>query len=122
MTRPPPSTISGELINGIESAPLDQALGEAEGQRGVIGPLTRLKMESPTADHVRDRNKGARPLEFERRTEGVAHGQTQQRPSVSVNEIHGTSYQLPAAALRFADAAAEGHQRVSGTILLPALG
>jgi hypothetical protein len=70
--------------------------------------LTRLKMESPTADHVRDRHKGARPLEFERRAEGIAHGQAKQRPSVPVNAIHDPPSQSPAAALRFADAAAEG--------------
>jgi hypothetical protein len=63
---------------------------------------------SGTFYNVRDWHKGARPLEFERRAEGIAHGQAKQRPSVPVNAIHDPSSQSPAAALRFADAAAEG--------------
>jgi len=62
-------------------------------------------MESPAADHVRDRHKGARPLEFERRAEGIAHGQAKQGSPIPVNAIHDHSEQSSVSAPRLPDAA-----------------
>ena len=55
---------------------------------------------SGTFYNVRDWHKGARPLEFERRAEGIAHGQAKQRPSVPVKAIHDPSGQSSVSALR----------------------
>jgi hypothetical protein len=60
MPMPVPPQIALKLIHRIEATHLNQAFGETEGQRGVIGPLPRLQIERTSAQHIVDRFEGPR--------------------------------------------------------------
>jgi hypothetical protein len=52
MTIAPPANISPQLVNGIESLALNEALSEAERHGSVIRPLTGHQAEGSAADHI----------------------------------------------------------------------
>src|ERR1017187_9033457 len=85
----PPADIACELIHRIETTTLDQALGEAERHRRVIGPLAGLKAERPTSNDVGNRLERSRRAKLQSCAERVASGQSQQTATVAVNGVHG---------------------------------
>ena len=54
-----PAQVSRQLVDGVESLGLEQALREAEGHRRVVCPLPWLEIEGTAADHVVDGVEGA---------------------------------------------------------------
>src|SRR4051812_7522184 len=83
----PPADVALELVDRVEAAPLDQALREAERHRRVVRPLTRLQAERPAADHVRQRLERARRAKLDRRADGVAGREAEQRAAVAVATV-----------------------------------
>ena len=86
---PEPAHVALQLVDGVEPPLLDEALGEAEGEGGVVSPLAGLEVERPAADHAGDgRERSGRP-ELQRRAEGVAHGQAEEATAVMAEGVHG---------------------------------
>ena len=59
-----PAQVAFHLIARVEGlafglAAFDQAFGQAQGHRGVIGPLAGLQIERTAASHLFDGGKGA---------------------------------------------------------------
>jgi hypothetical protein len=79
-----PADVAPELVDGVEAAGLDQALGEAERHRGVVGPCANWQPVRPAAHHVGERCEGAGLLELDRRADGVADRQADQRAPIAV--------------------------------------
>ena len=67
-----PTDVAPHLIRSIESAALDQARRQTKRHRRVIGPLPRIQIEQPTANHVRNWLEGARFLKLKRGTQRIA--------------------------------------------------
>jgi len=85
---PEPAAVPLQLVDGVEPPLLDEALGEAEGEGGVVGPRAGLEVERSAADHAGDgRERAGRP-ELKRRAEGVAHGQAEEATPVTVEGVH----------------------------------
>jgi hypothetical protein len=84
----PPSHVSLHLICCVESSLLDQAFGKTQCHGGVIGPLACFQAEGSAAYHVRNGLKAFRPLELERRADGVSDRQAQQAATVSLCDFH----------------------------------
>src|SRR5947208_5167024 len=74
----PPADVAHELVDRVEAAPLDQALGEAERHGRVVGPGPGGEVERTAADELGDGAEGAGRAEFKGGTEGVAEGETQE--------------------------------------------
>jgi hypothetical protein len=77
------------LVHWIEAPARDQALGQAEGHGGVVGPLAGLQAEGPAADHVLDGREGAPRLEFQGGAKGITDCQSEDGAPVPVNQVHG---------------------------------
>jgi len=73
------------LIPRIESLPLDKALCQAQGHRGVIRPLSWLEVKGPATYHVRHGLLAAH-CELDRGTECVAAGEPQHTAAVPFAE------------------------------------
>ena len=79
----PPADVALELIHGIEAAALDQALGEAERHRRVVGEGPGRELERAAADDVVDGGEGSGRAELERGAEGVADGEAEEGAAVA---------------------------------------
>src|SRR4051794_30202622 len=86
MTGPFPANVTGELVDRVEPVHLEQALGEAERHRRIVGPLARLEVEGTAAEHVFDWRERAGRLEFEGGSERVTRGKAEHRAEVPVRE------------------------------------
>ena len=75
----PPADVSIKLIDRLEVTCLDQALCQAQGHGRVVGPLARCEAEGTATEHVVDGREGAWGLELERRPQGVADGESEER-------------------------------------------
>lgn len=80
----PPADVALELVERVEASAPDQALGEAERHRGVVGPLAGCEVERAAADDVVDRGEGGGAAELERRAECVAGGEAEEGAVVAV--------------------------------------
>src|SRR5262249_9172317 len=83
-----PTDVAAELIDRVEPAPLDEALGQAEGHRGVVGPLAGLEAERAAAADVVDRGEGPRGAKFQGRAERVAGGKPEERTPQATDPGH----------------------------------
>jgi hypothetical protein len=68
----------------LESAALNEALGQAERHAGIIRPFTRLQAERPATDHRDERIGCTWRVEFERGAERVTARQTQESASIRI--------------------------------------
>jgi hypothetical protein len=76
------------LVDRVETVSRDEALGETQRHRRVVGPLTRTEMEWAATDHVEQGRKSTWGLEFQRGAERVAGSQPKQAPSIAVARGH----------------------------------
>ncbi len=79
MTLAVPPDVAAQLVGGVETADLDEALGQAERHGGVVGPGARRQPEGAAADQVREGVEGAGRAELHRGAQRVADGQADQR-------------------------------------------
>ena len=79
-----PAQIAAHLISGIEAVACEQALRQAEGHGGVVGPLPRREAKGAATDHVRQRGETPGRLELQRRAQRIADGETEQTAAVAV--------------------------------------
>lgn len=61
-----PIAIAVHLIGRVEALPMQQAMRQAQGHRGVVGPLPGPQGKRAAAVRVVDRREAARRAEFER--------------------------------------------------------
>ena|SRR5437867_3942562 len=87
MTLAEPPDVASELVDRIESPPLDQALRQAERHRGIVSPLARLKRERTAAEHVGNRGERSRSAELERRAECIASREAQQSAAIARTSV-----------------------------------
>jgi hypothetical protein len=87
----PPRVVAFDLVGGIRAVAGEQAVGQAQGHRGVVGPLPGLQAEGAAADNAGDRRKRAARFELHGRAERVAGGQPEQgaAKTVAVHELMG---------------------------------
>jgi len=86
---PEPAHVALQLVDGVEPPLLDEALGEAEGEGGVVGPLAGLEVERPAADHAGYRRERPGRSELKRRAEGVACCEAEEAAAITVEGVHG---------------------------------
>ena len=67
-----PASVTLQLIDEVEAPRFNSALGQAEGHRSVVGPLTRSEVEWAPTNHIVNFLEGARRAEFQSATERVA--------------------------------------------------
>lgn len=60
------------LVDAVEAATLDQALGQAEGHGGVICPLAGLQVERLSPHYVGEQSERARTFKLHGRAKGIA--------------------------------------------------
>jgi hypothetical protein len=87
VARAEPAHVTLQLVDGVEAPAFDEALGEAQRHRGVVGPGAGGQVERAAADHVRDGFERPRRLELDGRPERVADGEAQQRSAKPIS-IH----------------------------------
>ena len=80
----PPADVATHLIGRIESPALDEALGQAQSHRRVVGPLARPKAERPAADHLGDWLEAPFRAEFEGRAERVTDGEPDEAADITI--------------------------------------
>src|SRR5690606_38330225 len=73
----PPADVAVHLVCQVPAV-FDQALREAEGHGGIVGPLAGLKTERPASDDIGERSEGARRAEFDGSAESIANGESEQ--------------------------------------------
>src|SRR5690606_24967129 len=70
-----PADVALHLVRGIEATALDQALGEAQRHRRVVGPVSCRQAEWSAAAHAGERLKCAGRHELDRGAQCVADGE-----------------------------------------------
>ena len=78
-----PPAVGVELVERVEPVARDQALGQAQGHAGVVGPLARGEAERAAADHVVDRREAAGPLELQGGADGIPGREAEQAAAVA---------------------------------------
>jgi hypothetical protein len=79
----PPPAVGVELVGRVEPAADDQAVGQAQGHRGVVGPLAWFEVEGAAADQVVDRLEGVGRPELQGGADGVPGGEAEQAAAVA---------------------------------------
>ncbi len=77
MPRVAPGHVAAHLVGGVVAIASQQALGQAKGHRGIVGPFARPQVERPAADHIFNGGERAGQRELQGRADGVAGGQPQ---------------------------------------------
>ena len=80
---PPPAHIAVHLVAGVEAPAIDQALSQAQGHGGVVGPLARRQAEGAPTHHVGQRLEAAGRLELEGGAQGIAGGEAEHEALVA---------------------------------------
>ena len=73
MTLAPPAAVPLHLVASIEATALNQAFGQAERHRCIVGPLARLEVEWPASDHIYDGLESAFGPKLHRRAHRVSN-------------------------------------------------
>ena len=76
---PPPGDVAAGLVVEVP-ADAGDAVGQGQGHAGVVGPLARGQAVRPAATVAGHLGEGARRLELDGGTEGIADGETQKVP------------------------------------------
>jgi hypothetical protein len=85
----PPADVGFELVDRVEVLLRDETFCEAQRHRRVVGPLARLQVERPAADHVGERGERAGFFELQCGAESITRGESEQAPAVAVECGHG---------------------------------
>ena len=116
VTLAPPPHVTLHLVARVESVALDEALGQAERHRGVVGPLPWLQSKRIAADHVGDGLERPRALELHRRADRIADGEAEERPAIALMPFHMTPDR------RFAGHSGQSTSaHLSGRLIVPAI-
>src|SRR5262249_43493154 len=89
-----PPAVRFELVNRVEALLRDEALGEAQRHRRVVGPLAWLQVERPAADDIGERLERAGQFELQGGAEGIPGGEPEQAPAVAIERGHWWNPQL----------------------------
>ena len=76
-------------VAGRQAGVGEQALGEAQGRGGVVGPAAGLEAEGAAPDHVGDRGEAAPGHELDRGAHGVADRQPEQGAAGAAERVGG---------------------------------
>jgi hypothetical protein len=81
-----PGDVAAQRVGGVVAPLREQAVGEAERHRRVVGPRSGGEPERSAADDLRQRRERPARSELDRRPERVADGEAQERPPGAVEE------------------------------------
>ena len=83
----PPADKIIRNVGKVISAEPDRTFRNAECHRGIIGPISRRRIEGVAAHHFRDMRMSVFGHELDRRTQAVADDQTPEHPFEAVSDI-----------------------------------
>lgn len=86
-----PATITPHLVGRVEAAGIEQAGGQIQGHRGVVGPLAGLQRKWSAADHVGERGEAAAAPELHRRADGIPARQPEQGAAKTLARLYSGS-------------------------------